>query len=176
MAVSISWIYDVLLATLDLDSGPMYASMFVIMCMCLVVPLSWEKTQMQPEVVWTGWQVSTPHWTVTLTSEKREAILDDLNQILRVHKLPIKLLEKVTDKPFMVTSARHQLRPLWNAFYGAVGSPPTTNGSSCQNHWIMIALSQLSRTILHLRSGFGCLVLVTATLHHCNSLAKLNVL
>ena len=79
----------------------MYASMIVIMCMCLVVPLSWKKTQMQPEVVWIGWQVLTPHWTVTSTREKREAILDDLNQILGVHKLPIKLLEKVIDKPFM---------------------------------------------------------------------------
>ena len=72
---------DDLLATLDIDSAPMYAFMIAIMCVCLGVPLSWKKTQLQSEVVWIGWKISTVHWTVALTNEKREAILDDLNEI-----------------------------------------------------------------------------------------------
>ena len=129
---------DDLLATLDLRSAPIYASMILIMCMCLGVPLTWKKTQMQSEEVWICWQISTLNWTVTLTSEKGGAILDDLNDILRVHKLPIKLLEKVTGKFLWVTSAWHQLRlrPLLNAMQWAhllrhLSPSHTRNGSSC---------------------------------------------
>ena len=52
-----------------------------------------EKTQLQSEVVWIGWEISTRDWTVTLTSQKRASILEDLQELLRVHKIPLKLLE-----------------------------------------------------------------------------------
>ena len=90
---------------------------------------------MQSEMVRIGWQISTLHWTISLTSEKREAILDDLNEILRVHKLSIKLLEKVTGKFLCVTSAWHQLRPLLNSFYHAMGSPSPTLVSISHQEW-----------------------------------------
>ena len=72
---------------------------------------------------------------ITLTREKREAILDNLNEILPVHKVPIKLLEKVTGKLLWVTSAWHQLRPLLNVFYHAMGSPSPTLVSISHQEW-----------------------------------------
>ena len=75
------YVADLLATAVDLGSAAIYASMIVLMCMCLGVPLSRNKTQMQSEVVWIGWQISTSHWTITLTKEKRETILDDLNVI-----------------------------------------------------------------------------------------------
>ena len=43
---------DDLLASLDSTSSPVYASMVVLMCMCLGVPLSWKKTQLQSKESW----------------------------------------------------------------------------------------------------------------------------
>ena len=117
---------DDLLAILDAKSSPVYASMIVVMCMCLGVPLSWKKTQLQSVVVWIGWEISTRDWTVTLTNQKKNSILEDLQELLRVHKIPLKLLEKLTGKLLWVTSAWHQLRPLLNPFYRALSSPSPT--------------------------------------------------
>ncbi len=108
---------DDILAVLDSKSSPVYAFMIVLMCMRLGVPLSWKKTQLQSEVVWIGWEIATRDWTVTLTTEKRASSLEDLRELLRVHKIPLKLLERLTGKLLWVMSAWHQLRPLLNPFF-----------------------------------------------------------
>lgn len=132
---------DDLLAILDSKSAPIYASMVVLMCLCLGVPLSWKKTQLQSDVVWIGWEISTRHWTVTLTSEKRSSIIDDLNELLRVHKIPLKLLERITGKLLWVTSAWHQLRPLLSALYLVLSSPSPTLISLSLNEWMQLVQS-----------------------------------
>ena len=68
--------------------------------------------QVQSEVVWIGWQISTLHWTVTLTTDKREAILADLDELLRVHKVLIKLLQKLTGKLLWGTMGYICLAPI----------------------------------------------------------------
>lgn len=132
---------DDLLAILDSKSAPIYASMVVLMCLCLGVPLTWKKTQLQSDVVWIGWEISTRHWTVTLTSEKRSSIIDDLNELLRVHKIPLKLLERITGKLLWVTSAWHQLRPLLSALYLVLSSPSPTLISLSLNEWMQLVQS-----------------------------------
>ena len=136
---------DDLLASLDSTSSPVYASMVVLMCMCLGVPLSWKKTQLQSKVVWIGWEISASDWTVTLTAEKRSSILEDLREMLRVHKIPLKLLERLTGKLLWVTSAWHQLRPLLNPFYHSLSSPSPTLISLSLTEWTQL-LESLDET------------------------------
>ncbi len=129
---------DDILAALDSKSSPVYASIIVLMCMCLGVPLSWKKTQLQSQVVWIGWEISTCDWTVTLTADKRSSILEDLRELLRVHKIPQKLLERLTGKLLWVTSAWHQLRPLLNPFYHTLSSPSPTLISISLIEWTQL--------------------------------------
>ena len=145
---------DDILATLDSRSSPIYASMIVLMCMCLGVPLSWKKTQLQSTVVWIGWEISTYHWTVTLTAEKRASILEDLNELLRVHKIPLKLLERLTGKLLWVTSAWHQLRPSLNPFYLTLSSPSPTLISLGLTEWTQLLQSLDERHIRLYTEGF----------------------
>ena len=131
---------DDILAALDSKSSPIYASMIVLMCMCLGVPLSWKKAQLQSEVVWIGWEISARYWT-TLTAEKRGSILEDLSELLRVHKIPLKLFERLTGKLLWVTSAWHQLRPLLNPFYYTLSSPSPTLISLSPTEWTQLLQS-----------------------------------
>ena len=132
---------DDLLAVLDSKSSPVYASIIVLMCMCLGVPLSWKKTQLQSQVVWIGWEISACDWTVTLTADKRSSILEDLRELLRVSKIPLKLLERLTGKLLWVTSAWHQLRPLLNPLYHALSSPSPTLIQISLTEWTQLLVT-----------------------------------
>ena len=136
---------DDILAALDSKSSPVYASIIVWMCMCLGVPLSWKKTQLQSQVVWIGWEISACDWTVTLTADKRSSILEDLRELLRVSKIPLKLLERLTGKLLWVTSAWHQLRPLLNPLYHTLSSPSPTLIQISLTEWTQL-LESLDET------------------------------
>lgn len=71
----------------------------------------------------------------TLTTDKREAILADLDELLGVHKISIKLLEKITGKLLWVTCAWRQLRPLLNTFYHTIALPFPTSVSISHQEW-----------------------------------------
>ncbi len=58
-----------------------------------------------------------------------------ISELLRVHKIPLKLLERLTGKLLWVTSAWHQLRPLLNPFYYTLSSPSPTLISLSLTEW-----------------------------------------
>ena len=48
------------MSLLNRTSAPLWASVIVILLLCLRVPMSWRKCALGPSVVWIGWQ-----WTST---------------------------------------------------------------------------------------------------------------
>ena len=87
------------------------------------------------------WEISTYRWTVTLTAEKRASVLEDLSELLRVHNIPLKLLERLTGKLLCVTSAWHQWRPLLNPFYLTLSSPSLSLISLSLTQWTQLLQS-----------------------------------
>ena len=130
------WIYvDDILTALDRKTAPAYASIIVLMCMCLGVPMSWAKAQLQQHICWIGWKISFEHWTITLTDEKRTGIVRDIQEAMRTQKLSVKLLERVIGRLLWVTSAWHQLRPLLNPLYRLLSSHVSTMMSLSLQEW-----------------------------------------
>lgn len=112
------WQYvDDLLVFLDKQSAPLWASLLVILCAVLNIPMSWHKCQLSEELTWIGWRINVASWCVSLPRDKLEIIRRDVVACLSTSSIPAKLLEKLIGRLLWLTSLWHFCRPLLGPLY-----------------------------------------------------------
>lgn len=89
---------DDLLILLEAATSPIWISILTVLCMCLGIPMSWHKTLFGPQVTWIGWNIDVQRWTVSITPDKRNKILQQLDSLLRSSTCDVKLLESITGR------------------------------------------------------------------------------
>ena len=91
-----SWIYvDDLLSLFDRLSAPLWASVVVVLLLCLKIPMSWHKGTLSPSVVWIGWQMDFECFTVRLDPSKLSRLVALANQLLSSRTCPVRDLERL---------------------------------------------------------------------------------
>ena len=96
---------DDILSLLNRTSAPLWASVIVILLLCLRVPMSWHKCALGPSAVWIGWQMDFDCFTVRLD--------------------PAKLLRLIALAKSILASLRPRLGASdWEAFVAFITFPP----------------------------------------------------
>ena len=126
---------DDLLAFLDGTTAPLWASLLVVLCGVLQIPISWPKAQFAGSVTWIGWSIDVQHWLVSLPVEKSRPILALILSVLQEAKPLAATLEKLIGKLLWVTSLWRQLRPLLAPLYSMLHSCPSTLVGFSHSDW-----------------------------------------
>ena len=107
-----SWIYvDDILALFNRLSAPLWASVVVVLLLCLKIPMSWHKGTLSPSVVWIGWQMDFECFTVRLDPSKLSRLVALANQVLNSRSCPVRDLERLTGKLLWLSSLFRCFRP-----------------------------------------------------------------
>ena len=107
-----SWIYvDDILALFNRLSAPLWASVVVVLLLCLKIPMSWHKGTLSPSVVWIGWQMDFECFTVRLDPSKLSRLIALANQVLNSRSCPVRDLERLTGKLLWLSSLFRCFRP-----------------------------------------------------------------
>ena len=109
-----SWIYvDDILALFDRVSAPLWASVAVVLLLCLRIPMSWHKGTLSPSVVWIGWQMDFECFTVRLDPSKLSRLIELANS----RTCPVRDLERLTGKLLWLSSLFRCFRPTLAPLY-----------------------------------------------------------
>ena len=113
-----SWIYvDDILALFDRVSAPLWASVAVVLLLCLRIPMSWHKGTLSPSVVWIGWQMDFECFTVRLDPSKLSRLIELAKQVLNSRTCPVRDLERLTGKLLWLSSLFRCFRPTLAPLY-----------------------------------------------------------
>ena len=108
---SCPFVKDDILALFDRLSTPLWASVVVLLLLCLKVPMSWHKGTLAPSVVWIGWQMDFECFTVRLDPAKLGRLIELAMQLLAVRECSTRDLERLTGKLLWLSSLFRCFRP-----------------------------------------------------------------
>ena len=145
---------DDLLVLLEAATSPIWIGILTITCQVLGIPMSWHKTAWGPSVTWIGWNINVHRWVVSITCDKREKILHQIDSLLKVSRCDLKILESLTGRLLWVSSLWESLRPLLGPLYQAMMTVPITLVSIAPHQWpdLLDALQDdltLSKNLAH---------------------------
>jgi len=145
---------DNLLVLLEAATSPIWIGILTITCQVLGIPMSWHKTAWGPSVTWIGWNINVHRWVVSITCDKREKILHQIDSLLKVSRCDLKILESLTGRLLWVSSLWESLRPLLGPLYQAMMTVPITLVSIAPHQWpdLLDALQDdltLSKNLAH---------------------------
>ena len=145
---------DDLLVLLEKSTSPIWMCILTVTCQVLGIPMSWHKTDWGPSVTWIGWHINVSRWVVSITEDKRDKILNQINSLLQVSRCDLKVLESLTGRLLWVSSLWESLRPLLGPLYQAMMTVPITLVSISPQQWpdLLDALTEdltLSRNLAH---------------------------
>ena len=126
---------DDLLVLLEAATSPIWIGILTIACQILGIPMSWHKTDWGPAVTWIGWHINVHRWVVSITPDKREKILAQIDTLLRSSRCDLKILESLTGRLLWVSSLWDTLRPLLGPLYHAMMTVPLTLVSISPHQW-----------------------------------------
>ena len=126
---------DDLLVLLEAATSPIWIGALTIACQILGIPMSWHKTDWGPAVTWIGWHINVRRWVVSITPDKREKILIQIESLLRSSRCDLKVLESLTGQLLWVSSLWEALRPLLGPLYHAMMTVPLTLVSISPHQW-----------------------------------------
>ncbi|CAE7200873.1 nipblb [Symbiodinium sp. CCMP2592] len=107
-----SWIYvDDILALFDRVSAPLWASVVVVLLLCLKIPMSWRKGMLAPSVLWIGWQMDFDGFTVRLDPAKLSRLVELAMLLLQSRDCFVRDLERLTGKLLWLSSLFRCFRP-----------------------------------------------------------------
>ena len=108
---------DDILSLLNRTSAPLWASVIVILLLCLRVPMSWHKCALGPSVVWIGWQMDFDCFTVRLDPANLLRLTALAKQLLASRECSVRDLERLTGKLLWLSSLFRCLRPSLSPLY-----------------------------------------------------------
>ena len=121
------WQYvDDLLAWLDRQTAPLWASALIILFLILGIPMSWHKAALDTCLTWIGWHICLDTWTVQIPDTKLLMIQTQLAALTKTSKVSVKDLQSAIGRLLWLTGAWHHLRPLLIPLYKALSQIPTT--------------------------------------------------
>lgn len=126
---------DDLLCLLDKCSAPLWASLLVIFCRVLGIPLSWHKCLLSETLTWIGWQLDTFSWRISITKDKLAVIQQDVSSCLSNTAMPVKTLEKLIGRLLWLTSLWHFCRPLLGPLYCMLRTAPSSLFGFSTTQW-----------------------------------------
>ena len=130
------WLYvDDYLWLQHRDIIPLVATFLALLCRILNIPISWRKTELDVSIHWIGWSFHFSAGYINIPKDKRDKLIQYIQQLVRHSRTPRKYLEKVIGLimwitqlfPFMQIWVRH----LYNDLY----SIPCTNYSMDPGFW-----------------------------------------
>ena len=126
---------DDLLVLLEATTSPIWIGILTIACQIIGIPMSWHKTAWGHSVTWIGWNINVHRWVVSITSDKRDRILTQIESLLRASRCDLKVLESLTGRLLWVSSLWESLRPLLVPLYHAMMTIPLTLVSISPHQW-----------------------------------------
>ena len=155
------WQYvDDLLAWLDRQSAPLWASTLVISFLILGIPMSWHKASLSAHVTWIGWSICVDSWTISVPQHKVAVIINQIQTLLKAYPPTLKDLQSVLGRLLWLTGAWHHLRPLLIPLYRALRHIPLSMVGV--NHQTFATLSEavddsltLSQLLTHLHHSLS---------------------
>ena len=121
------WVYvDDFLAAFQKATAPLHLSLWVMLLLCIRLPISWSKCSIDDGIVWIGWRISFDTWSVELFEEKVDRILMQLASLCKQTKVKVKDLESIIGRLLWLTGLWRLLRPLLQPLYAALRDIPCT--------------------------------------------------
>ena len=121
------WQYvDDLLAWLDRQTTPLWASSIIILFLILAIPMSWHKASLDMCLTWIGWNICLDTWTIQIPDARLAFILAQIDCLRRASKVSVEDLQSTIGRLLWPTGAWHHLRPLLIPLYRALSHIPTT--------------------------------------------------
>ena len=133
------WVYvDDFLAAFQKATAPLHLSLWVMLLLCLRLPISWSKCSIDDAVIWIGWKISFDTWSVELPDDKVHRILAQLSSICKQTKVKVKDLESIIGRLLWLTGLWRLLRPLLQPLYAALRDIPCTIIAVSPQLWTQI--------------------------------------
>ncbi|CAE7378217.1 unnamed protein product, partial [Symbiodinium necroappetens] len=133
------WVYvDDFLAAFQKATAPLHLSLWVMLLLCLQLPISWSKCSIDEQIIWIGWRISFDTWSVELPEEKIHRILEQLSSLCKQTKVKVKDLESVIGRLLWLTGLWRSLRPLLQPLYAALRDIPCTIIAVSPQLWTQI--------------------------------------
>ena len=133
------WVYvDDFLAAFQKATAPLHLSLWVMLLLCIRLPISWSKCSIDEHIIWTGWRISFDTWSVELPEEKVHRILEQLSSLCKQTKVKVKDLESVIGRLLWLTGLWRLLRPLLQPLYAALRDIPCTIVAVSPQLWTQI--------------------------------------
>ena len=111
---------DDLLAWLDRQTAPLWASALVILFLLPGIPMSWHKAALSQHVTWIVWPICVETSTVSAPQSNVDVILGQIQSLLDAYPPIVKELQSVLGRLLWLTGAWHHLRPLLIPLYRAL--------------------------------------------------------
>ncbi|CAE7365248.1 unnamed protein product, partial [Symbiodinium sp. CCMP2456] len=133
------WVYvDDWLAGFRKSTAPLHVSLWVMLLLCINLPISWSKCSIGDQITWIGWRISFDSWTVELPAEKIHRILDQLASVCKQMRVKVKDLESIIGRLLWLTGLWRLLRPLLQPLYAALRDIPCTIVAVSPQLWTQI--------------------------------------
>ncbi|CAE7370093.1 unnamed protein product, partial [Symbiodinium sp. CCMP2456] len=133
------WVYvDDWLAGFRKSTAPLHVSLWVMLLLCINLPISWSKCSIGDQITWIGWRISFDSWTVELPDEKIHRILDQLASVCKQKRVKVKDLESIIGRLLWLTGLWRLLRPLLQPLYAALRDIPCTIVAVSPQLWTQI--------------------------------------
>ena len=149
------WVYvDDFLAAFQKATAPLHLSLWIMLLLCIRLPISWSKCSIDDSIVWIGWRISFDTWCVELPEDKVHRILDQLATLSKQTKVKVKDLESIIGRLLWLTGLWRLLRPLLQPLYAALRDIPCTLIAVSPQLWTQILAScddsgRLTRSLNH---------------------------
>ena len=149
------WVYvDDFLAAFQKATAPLHLSLWVMLLLCIRLPISWSKCSIDDSIVWIGWRISFDTWSVELPEDKVHRIIDQISALSKQTKVKVKDLESIIGRLLWLTGLWRLLRPLLQPLYAALRDIPCTLIAVSPQLWTQIIAScdvsgRLTRSLNH---------------------------
>ena len=121
------WVYvDDFLAAFQKATAPLHLSLWVMLLLCIRLPISWSKCSIDDSIVWIGWRISFDTWSVELPEDKVHRIINQISALSKQTKVKVKDLESLIGRLLWLTGLWRLLRPLLQPLYAALRDIPCT--------------------------------------------------
>ncbi|OLP79315.1 hypothetical protein AK812_SmicGene40408 [Symbiodinium microadriaticum] len=136
------WVYvDDFLAAFQKATAPLHLSLWIMLLLCIRLPISWSKCSIDDSIVWIGWRISFDTWSVELPEDKVHRILNQIAALSKQTKVKVKDLESIIGRLLWLTGLWRLLRPLLQPLYAALRDIPCTLIAVSPQLWTQIIAS-----------------------------------
>ena len=117
------------------DILPLVATFLALLCRILNIPISWRKTELDVSIHWIGWSFHFSAGYINIPQEKRDKLMNYIQQLVRHSRTPRVYLEKVIGLIMWITQLFPFMRIWVRHLYNDLYSIPCTNYSIDPGRW-----------------------------------------